>query len=98
MENPEAQSSPFDLHEYHIPEQEEAEAMLDRAGREAESAKAPNQTGDNYVLLTELFSSVLFFSGLGAKFVSAALRITMLSFGGILLLAGTIVLMHFPVY
>jgi hypothetical protein len=98
LQNPDAPPSPFDMTEYRIDEMAEARGLIDSASVEAEAARNANQTGDNYVLLTVLFASVLFFSGVGPKFTSFTIRVIMLSFGGLILVSAIAILLRFPIH
>lgn len=60
-------------------------------------ARAANQRGDNYVLATVLFASVLFFAGISSKFDRNRERTALLVMGAVLLLVGIGVLATFPV-
>ena len=70
-----------------------------RAEAEAASAIAvdANQTGDNYVLTTVLFASVLFFAGISTKFSGYWVRVTLVVLAFLAFLSGTVLLLTFPV-
>jgi hypothetical protein len=95
--NPEAPKSPFDMPEYQL----EAAAQADALREEAEAATAvaveANQTGDSYVLTTVLFASVLFFAGISTKFRGRWIKVVLLSVGLAAFVAGTVLLVSFPV-
>src|SRR5262249_34269114 len=73
--NPNAPRGPFSMAEYVQQE------VLDARGQEALSdehhaaAQQANGASDNYLLLTVMFASVLFFGGIGGTFQSRWLRI-----------------------
>ncbi len=98
LKNPDAPRSPFDMKEYVIVEIEKAERILAKAEQNTELAKIANQNGDNYVLLTVLFASVLFFAGVGTKFTSFTIRVVLLSLGCLLLTSAIVILWQFPVH
>ncbi|MDX1691194.1 MAG: hypothetical protein R3290_09260 [Acidimicrobiia bacterium] len=89
--------TPFDtdayvIEELDIAEEWEAEsAEQNRAGRDA------NQTADNYVLLTVILTSALFFAGISTVLRSVRVRYALLGLGGALLVGATIVMLTFPI-
>ena len=95
--NPDAPRSPFDMPEYQL----EAAAQAETLRAEAEAATAiaveANQTGDNYVLTTVLFASVLFFAGISTKFRGRWIKVVLLGVGFAAFVAGTALLVSFPV-
>jgi hypothetical protein len=98
LRNPDAPGSPFEMSEYRIAELDEAEEKTVQAEKAFQKAKNANQTGDNYILLTVMFASVLFFAGVGSKFGSPSLRIAMLSLGGLVFVIAGIILLEYPVH
>ena len=56
----------------------EAEQLRGRAEELAAEARAANQNGDNYLLSTVLFASVLFFAGVTTKVLSERNRLILL--------------------
>ena len=63
----------------------------------AETARKAIEHADNYVLLTVLFASVLFFAGISSKFKSPHTRIGLLMMGWILFIGSLMVLLFQPV-
>lgn len=98
LKNPDAPSSPFVMKEYRIEELENSDQLSDQANASFEKARVANQTGDNYILLTVLFASVLFFSGVAPKFSAFQLRVAMLGLGIVVFLVAAVVLSAFPVH
>ena len=97
LENPAADPTPFALPEYRLAEQEAADRLEARASRQAELARRDNQRGDNYVLTTVLFASVLFFAGVSSKLGSTRNRLFTISLAVVVLIAGVAILLTFPV-
>lgn len=62
--NPDAPGTPFDLPSYLNENLVEAKRLTAEAELSFEAAKEANQNGDEYVLATIFFASVLFFTGL----------------------------------
>ncbi|MBD3318017.1 MAG: hypothetical protein GF344_19715 [Chitinivibrionales bacterium] len=98
FEDPDAPSSPFSMPEYQVTEQREAMELTEEAAESFDKARHANQTGDNYILLTVLFASVLFFSGVAPKFRAFRLRVAMLTLGGLVLVGAALVLSTYPVH
>lgn len=88
---------PFEMEEYVPPGTAEAEQLSARADAKFEEALVNNQRGDNYSLLTVLFALVLFFAALSQNQRVAWRRTVFLALSGLLVLAGIIVLVTFPV-
>ncbi len=95
--NPNAPNSPFSLDSYVVPEALEAQELSAEADAHSEAARTANQRGDNYVLTTVLFASVLFFAGVSSKFESLPGKYITLGFGVIVLIAGAVVVASFPI-
>ena len=96
--DPNASPTPFDMDEYKYPWYEEALAEEAEAQEKVKEAKAANQQSDNYVLLTVLFATVLFFAGISTKFDKLYLKIIMLAAGGMVFITALSVLAFQPVY
>lgn len=62
--NPDAPSSPFRMKEYVIPELVEAKKYEEQALAFKKAANESDSNSDNYVLLSLILSTVLFFSGM----------------------------------
>jgi hypothetical protein len=65
--NPNAPGTPLDLPSYSNAKLDEAKGLLAEADIAFEEAKNANQTGDDYILGTIFFASVLFFTGIRIK-------------------------------
>lgn len=97
VDNPDAATVPFVLPEYQLAEEQRAERLSARADRETELARRDNQRGDNYVLTTVLFASVLFFAGMSGKLKSTRNRMFTVGLAVLLLLSGIGILSTFPI-
>ncbi len=67
FQNENVAATPFDLPNYQNAELKRAEELEAEAAMKFETAKAANQTGDDYILATVFFAIVLFFSGIAPK-------------------------------
>ncbi len=88
--------TPFALPEYLPAAEQQAMALNDEAEALADTARAANQTGDNFVLVAVIMASVLFFAGVGTKFKSRGVRLMMLTFGALLFLGGVAFMFSMP--
>lgn len=98
LENPNAPNSPFELENYSNAKLEEALRFEDDADRKIGQARQANQNSDDYVLATVYFALVLFFAGVATKFRNLNIRIVLLAFAGIGLIAGFIRIITLPFY
>ena len=96
--NPNAPHTPFVMDEYRIAAADEAEQLRAEAETSVEEALDANQTGDNYVLTTVLFASVLFFAGISTKFQGRWTKLALVGFGLAAFIGGTTLLVTFPVH
>jgi len=95
--NQDGPATPFEMEEYVVDAEEQAEELRSEAEAAAAVAVDANQTGDNYVLTTVLFASVLFFAGISTKFSERWVRITLVILGFLAFLAGAVLLLTYPV-
>jgi hypothetical protein len=96
--NADAPHSPFEMDEYRVEAADEADALRNQAEAAAEEALDANQTGDNYVLTTVLFASVLFFAGISTKFHGRTIKLALVALGLAAFVAGASILFTFPVH
>jgi hypothetical protein len=90
--NPDAPNTPFDMDEYQYPWYKEALAEETEAQEKVQEARAANQQSDNYVLLTVIFATVLFFAGISTKFDSINLKMITLAAGTLVFIVSVIAL------
>ena len=96
--DPDAPHSPFEMDEYSLTAAQEAELLRDQAEVAAADALDANQTGDNYVLTTVLFASVLFFAGISTKFAGQRVKLALVTLGIAAFAVGASILFTFPVH
>ncbi len=95
--DPGAASGPFALPEYRLAQNEEAARHAAEAERLFREGQTANQQGDNYVLDSVVFGSVLFFAGISQQLRRRSMRVTLLLLAGVLCLAGLVGLLRLPV-
>lgn len=89
LKNPAAPPSPFRMTEYAQKETAEAVRQEELAAKAMAAAREARRFSDDYVLLTVVFASVLFFGGIARAFDSRLLR-TVLAVLAVLLFLGTL--------
>ena len=89
--------TPFELDEYVLADLEEADRLALEADAKATTARQANQRSDNYVLTTVLFASVLLFAGIATKFESTPVKLITLTAAVLLLVAGAVTVLTFPI-
>jgi len=92
LTNPEAPATPFEMTEYRLATLAESDQLLEEADQQLAEAGVANTRSANYVLLTVLFASVLFFAGITTKFETFSIEVALLAIAAIIF-AGTLVLM-----
>jgi hypothetical protein len=97
MENADAPPTPFNMPGYSIELRDDAEFQEQEAKQLFEQANAANETSDRYVLQTVIFASVLFFGGISGKFKSRLVDILMLILASVVLVAGLVITLSFPI-
>jgi hypothetical protein len=75
LQDLEAPKTPFELPEYTNANLEESQRLTEEAEAKFEEGKEANKNGDDYILATVLFASVLFFAGVTTKFKSPRVRV-----------------------
>ena len=98
LSNPDAPSTPFEMDEYQVAAAQEAEELRSEAEAASAVAMGANQTGDNYVLTTVLFASVLFFAGISTKFRGRWIKLSLVGLGFAAFVAGTSILLSYPIH
>lgn len=96
--NPDAPKNPILMPEYELASLKKAESLNKKAAKLTDTAKDDNQRSDNYVLLTVVFASVLFFAGVSTKFSSRNLKIAMVLAGSAVFIAAVVVLTFQPIH
>ena len=95
--DPNAPPSPFDIPEYRLAEQDTAEQKNQLAEARFADAAEADEYADDYVLLTVIFATVLFFSGIAGKFQWRVIDGVVLGMGILVLVIGLIMLTPMPV-
>jgi len=97
LHNPSAPASPFRMLEYAQAETAEVVRQADRAAQSLAAAAEARRFSDDYVLLTVVFASVLFFGGIARAFDSQSLRTTLAALATLLFLGTVVALTTMPV-
>lgn len=97
LNDPHAPGSPFEMDAYRLAEQDAAVLAQQQSEELFEMALAADENADNYVLLTVVFATVLFFSGIAGKFQWQTLDAVVLVVGTVALLVGFVLLLQIPI-
>jgi hypothetical protein len=98
LQNEAAPATPFDMEEYRNANREKSQALEKEAQKHTASAGEAIDHADNYILLTVLFASVLFFAGISTKFGTVRIKLTLLSLGGLVFIGSLVVLAFRPIH
>jgi len=72
--------------------------LLTISEQKFQEAKQANQTSDNYVMLTVIFTSVLFFCGISTNFESFPIRAILIVIAIIVYVIGFNILRIYPIH
>jgi CHASE2 domain-containing sensor protein len=97
LNNSDAPPSPFRMTEYTQAETAEVARQAEIAAQALSAAAEARRCSDNYVLLTVVFASVLFFGGIARAFDSRPLRTTLAALAVLLFLSTVVALTRLPV-
>jgi hypothetical protein len=97
LNNPAAPPSPFRMAEYAQKETAEVVRQEELAANALKAAGEARRFSDDYVLLTVVFASVLFFGGIARAFDSRSLRIILAVLAALLFLGTLIALTTMPI-
>lgn len=96
LTNSGAPASPFDMPEYVLPERSDADRWEETSNKESAAADRAGEISSRYLLFTIIFASVLFFAGVGGKFKSQMLDLSVLVLGALTLLTGLVIMLLSP--
>jgi hypothetical protein len=96
LNSPDAPSSPFHMQEYVLKETLETARQEELASAAMAGARQARRYSDDYVLLTVLFASVLFFGGIARAFDSRRLRLVLTVLAFFLFLGNLAALVNMP--
>ena len=96
LQNPAAPKTPFDMPQYKLKANAEADQLEQTAAAHSNAAKSANQRAENYMLAVVLFASALFFAGLSAKLESPGTRTALLVIGCVIFLGTLIWVLTLP--
>jgi len=88
--------TPFELPQYQPEARRLASELNGQADEFAAVAREANQIGDNFVLVTVVMASVLFFAGVGTKVAGRGIRVFMLGTGAVLFTGGIWFMLSMP--
>ena len=95
--NPEAPGTPFDMAEYQSAAQLESDRLQKDADEHLDHAHKANERSDQYILLTVISTSVLFFGGISTKFKTLNIKISLVAFASLVFIIMLITVATFPI-
>jgi hypothetical protein len=96
--NPEAPVHPFYMDEYQVAKRLEADELEAQAVAFFDEGRAANQQSDDYVLNAVILASVLFLSGIAARFDWLPVRVAIIVVAFIMLSWGLYHVATYPIY
>lgn len=96
LENPDAPATPLDMPEYRLEAGEESGQLQAQAESAAAAARTANQRSDDYVLMTIMFATVLFFAGISSKMDTARARLALISAATAVLISAMVIVLLLP--
>ncbi len=97
LNNPNAPISPMQMKEYVVPEEADIEKYAEEARKFKMAANKCDNNSDNYMLLSLILSTVLFFCGLSGVLESNSNRSILLGFASMIFIVALIFVFRFPV-
>lgn len=94
--NADAPPTPFAMSQYRVDALVKSHRLDQQAEAFSKEARTANQRSDNYVLMTIMFATVLFFAGISSKMDTFRARALLLGAGTTLLVAAMIIVVSFP--
>jgi hypothetical protein len=94
--NPDAPHTPFAMEEYVLQSDLDERAHEADAERFADEARVASDRSDDYVLMTILFATVLFFAGISSKMDTVKARVLLLSVGAVILVISGVIVLSLP--
>jgi hypothetical protein len=95
--NPEAPDTPFVMVEYQLAAQAESDLLQIEAEDYFEDALKANERSDEYILLTVISTSVLFFGGVSTKFKTNNIKVALVAFASLIFVIMLIFVATFPI-
>jgi hypothetical protein len=97
LSNPDAFGTPFEHPEYSNASEQQSLQLAVEAEQHTLDARAANDRGDNYVLLTVLFAIALFFAGVSGKLDRVANSAIALGISVAIVGVATVLMLTYPV-
>lgn len=95
--NPDAPRSPMAMSAYQLPQEQEASDLAARADANFAEGEDANGYSDTYTASTLFFASALFFVAISERFEFRRVRVSLLVFAGVGLIAGSVVALTQPI-
>ena len=97
LNNPNAPPHPFAMSQYNRTFASEAQQFAEESRRNLEEAQQANKNSDNYILVTVIYSSVLFIGGILGRIFARQVRLILLITGLSITSVATIAVFFMPI-
>lgn len=97
LNNPNAPLHPFDMDQYNRTFMLEAQAFDKESQLQLDQAQQANKNSDNYILLTVIYSGVLFIGGILSRIFSRPVRLSLLIVGLGITVVATVIVFFMPI-
>lgn len=97
LNNPNAPLHPFDMTQYNRTFMLEAQAFDKESQLQLDQAQQANKNSDNYILLTVIYSGVLFIGGILGRIFSRSVRLSLLIVGLGITIVATVLVFFMPI-
>jgi hypothetical protein len=95
-EDPDAPPTPFDMEEYVLASDQDELRHEAAAEAATDEARTAGDRSDDYVLMTIMFATVLFFAGISSKMDTLKARVLLLSVGAVILVVSGVIVLSLP--
>jgi hypothetical protein len=96
LKNSSAPRTPFVMKEYSLAAEKEAQKLRQNEEKKFAEARKANEISDKYLLLTVLFSVVLFLGGITAAFETRPVRFSLIALSAIMLMVAATAMAFLP--
>ncbi len=96
MHNPRAAPGPSYMPQYKLADQARADALDHAAEAATRAGDRAGRVGDDYIRITVFLAAILFLVGIGSTFKLYTIRYVLITFGAMLLILATVLLVRQP--
>jgi hypothetical protein len=94
--NPDVPPTPFQMEEYDLASDRAERAAEAEAEAATDQARVANDRSGDYVLMTIMFATVLFFAGISSKMDTLKARVLLLGVGSVIMAISAVIVLSLP--